>query len=133
LTNVGRPQEAPPLAEKAIRLSPRDPSLGVFYWIIGRAYFFAHRYRDAIPWLRRSVDARPNLWYNRLYLVSAYALSDDEANARAALNEFNGRFAGYTLARVGMHEQEVPNRNPVVGAGLEQFHEGLRLAGMPER
>jgi adenylate cyclase len=133
LTNVGRPQEAPPLAEKAIRLSPRDPSLGVFYWIIGRAHFFAHRYRDAIPWLRKSVDARPNLWYNRLYLVSAYALSDDEANARAALNEFNGRFAGYTLARVGMREQEIPNSNPVVGAGLEQFHEGLRLAGMPER
>ena len=35
LVMVGRPKEAPPLVLKAIALSPRDPVLGVFYWIIG--------------------------------------------------------------------------------------------------
>jgi adenylate cyclase len=36
LAMVGRPDEAPPLALKA---SPRDPAIGVFYWVVGRAYF----------------------------------------------------------------------------------------------
>jgi len=132
LINVGRPKEAPPPVEKAIKLSPRDPSLGTFYWIIGRAHFFAKNYRDAIKWLQQSVDARPNLWYNRLYLVGAYALSQDQAGARKALNDFNGRFPGYTLGQVTSDEQDIPNDNPVVGAGLEELHKGLRLAGMPE-
>ena len=40
LINIGRPADAPPLAEKAIKLSPRDPSIGVFYFIIGKVFFF---------------------------------------------------------------------------------------------
>ena len=85
LVNVGRPKEAPALVEKAIRLSPRDPSLGIFYWIYGRAYFFTGDYRDAVGWLRRSVAARPTVWYNRLYLISAQALSGDENEANKDL------------------------------------------------
>jgi adenylate cyclase len=130
LINVGRPAEAPPLVKKAIELSPLDPSLGVFYWILGRAAFFSGHYADAIDWLRKSVEARPNLWYNRLYLVSAYSLSQHAADARKALSEFNDRFAHYTMARVISHEQGIPNNNPVVTAGLEEFHKGLRVAGM---
>lgn len=133
LINVGRPTEAPPLVMKAIALSPLDPSLGVFYWIIGRAYFFAGHYVDAIDWLQKSVEARPNLWYNRLYLVAAFALSQRGADARTALSEFDNRFPGYTVARVISHEQDIPNNNPVVVAGLEEFHRGLRAAGMVQR
>jgi tetratricopeptide (TPR) repeat protein len=40
LVNLGRPEDAPALVRKAISLSPVDPSLGVFYWIIARAFFF---------------------------------------------------------------------------------------------
>ena len=59
LINLGRPGEASPLVEKAIKLSPRDPSLGVFYWNLGRANFFANQPREAIPWLRKAVELRP--------------------------------------------------------------------------
>jgi adenylate cyclase len=45
LINVGRPKEAAPLVERAIKLSPRDPSLGIFYWIIGKANFFSGSYQ----------------------------------------------------------------------------------------
>jgi TolB-like protein/class 3 adenylate cyclase/Tfp pilus assembly protein PilF len=133
LINVGRPTEAPPLVMRAIELSPLDPSIGVFYWIIGRANFFAGDYADAIDWLQRSVEARPNLWYNRLYLVAAYALSDHTADARKALSEFNNRFHNYTLARVISHEQDIPNNNPVVATGLGKLHDALRAAGMAEQ
>ena len=131
LINVGRPAEAPRLVEKAMALSPRDPGLGVFYWILGRAHFFSKHYPEAIVWLRKSVDARPNLWFNRLYLVSAYTLLHDESAARAALHEFYGRFSGYSLAQVISHEQDIP-ASPFIRVGLEDFHAGLRVAGMPE-
>ena len=62
---VGRPKEAPSLVLKAIGLSPRDPVLGVFYWIIGRAYFVMGDYDNAIVWLRKSVELIPRLWYSR--------------------------------------------------------------------
>jgi TolB-like protein/Tfp pilus assembly protein PilF len=135
LVNVGRPKDAPPLVEKAIKLSPRDPSLGVFYWIIGRAEFFSAHYDNAIVALEKSVGLRQNLWYNRLYLVSAYALTGNQDQARRVLNEFNSdpQFQGYTLERVDLSERANPNDNPIVVAGRQKFHEGLLEAGMAER
>jgi TolB-like protein len=129
---VGRPAEAQPLVEQAIRLSPYDPSIGIFSWIIGRARFFLGQHEEAIVWLRKSVETRPNLWFNRLYLVSACALSDMPDEAARALAEFNRRFPNpvYTLAVVEARERATPNDNPTVIAGRDKFHQGLLLAGM---
>jgi adenylate cyclase len=132
---VGRPAEAPPFVEQAIRLSPHDPSIGMFHWIIGRALFFTGEYQQAIPWFRKSVETRPNLWFNRLYLVSACALADTPEQATRALSEFNRRFSKptYTLAVVKARESATPNDDPTVVAARATFHEGLLRAGMPER
>ena len=59
LVLTGRAKEAPALALKAIRLSPRDPGISVFYWVLGRAYFAMRNYDEAIIWLRKSVAERP--------------------------------------------------------------------------
>jgi adenylate cyclase len=135
LTLMGRPAEAPPLVEQAIRLSPHDPSIGMFHWIIGRAHFFTGEYHQAIPWLRKSVETRPNLWFNRLYLVSACALVDMPEQATRALFEFNRRFPSpvYTVAVVETQESAEPNDDPIVVAARDKFHEGLVRAGMAER
>lgn len=130
LLYLGRPEEAIAEVEKALKLSPRSAQRGMFYWIIGRARFFMRQYAEAIPWLRRSIRLWPHLWYNRLYLVSAYALSRKKAAASRALREFESQFPDYTLARVAQHERTNPNDNPFVVAGRGRFHEGLRLAGM---
>ncbi len=134
LTLVGRPAEAPPFVEQAIRLSPHDPSIGMFHWIIGRALFFTGEYQQAIPWFRKSVETRPNLWFNRLYLVSACALADMPEQATRALSEFNRVFSSppYTLAVVEARESATPNDDPIVVAARAKFHEGLLRAGMPE-
>jgi len=131
---VGRPADAPALVEQAIRLSPHDPSIGMFYWIIGRSLFFTEQYRAAIPWFRKSVESRPNLWFNRLYLVSACILAETPEEARRALSEFNRRFPDpvYTLAVVQEREAATPNDEPTVVAARDKFHEGLRRAGMAE-
>jgi len=99
LIYTGRPKEALPPIETALRISrPDSPLRGMFYWYMGRAHFFTGDYHDAVPWLRKSVEVRPNLWYNRLYLVSACALIEDKIGAETALREFDARFPGYTLA-----------------------------------
>jgi adenylate cyclase len=132
LIYTGRPLEALPRIESAIRISPDSPARGMFDWYMGRAHFFAGNYGDAIPWLRRSVESRGNLWYNRLYLVGSCALTGDRDAAIAALREFDIKFPNYTLARVIASEQTNPNHDPVVVAARDKFHEGLRRAGMPE-
>jgi class 3 adenylate cyclase/TolB-like protein/Tfp pilus assembly protein PilF len=134
LTVTGHPEEAIPLLEQAIRLSPRDPSLGIFFWYVGRSYFFTGHYAQAIPWLRRSVEVRPNLWYNRLYLTAAFALNEEYGEARRTLDSFNARFPvpRYTLQTVLANEKTNPNDNPVAVAARENLHQGLLRAGLPE-
>src|ERR1700751_5432080 len=96
---VGRPNEAPALVKQAVTISPRDPSLGFFYHIMGRAYFQAADYQNAIAWLEKSVRARDNVWYNRAYLISAYALMG-RPEVNAALSEYREKFKDWPLERV---------------------------------
>jgi len=131
LINVGRPLEAPPLVEKAIEFNPRSPSLGMHYWIIGKAHFFAGNYSEAIKWLEKSITLRENLWYNRLYLIGALAVTGRLQQAREALNDLNVKFGPYTLTRVASEELANPNSNDVIVMGRRSLHEGLRAAGMP--
>ena len=134
LMYLGRPEDVRSLIDQAIRLSPRDPSIGIFYWFLGRSAFFMGRYDEAIPWLRRSVEIRPNLWYNRLYLASAHALIGEFDDARATLGDFKRQFAWptYSVAQVISYERANPSNNRVVSAARETFHRGLLGAGMAE-
>jgi adenylate cyclase len=128
---TGRPLEALPQIDAAIRIAPDGPAYGMFEWYMGRALFFAGNYAEAIPHLRRSVEARANLWYNRLYLVSSLALAGDTTAAAAELCEFETAFPDFTVARVIATEQTNPNDNPVVVKARDKFHQGLLGAGMP--
>jgi subtilisin len=131
LINVGRPQEAPPMVEKAIELNPNSPSLGMYYWIIGKAHFFAGNYSESIKWLEKSIVLRGNLWYSRLYLISALAITGQNEKAKEGLNDLNAKFGQYTLTRVASDELANPNNHAVIIAGRRSLHEGLRSAGMP--
>jgi adenylate cyclase len=132
LIYTGRPLEALTSIDAAIRVSrPDSPARPMFFWYMGRAHFFAGNYREAIPWLRRSVEGRGNIWYNRAYLASALALIGEREAAEAALREFDAAFPGFTLARVIATEQTNPNDNSLVVAARQKFHEGLLAAGMP--
>lgn len=135
LVFLGRTKEAPPLVMKAISLSPRDPSIGVFYWIMGRAYFAMKDYDDAIIWLQKSVQARPTLWFSRAHLISAYALTGrlEQDEAQAALTEYREKF--WTKWRLepairDYYAKEIPNHHPNFRASVEELFKGLQLAGI---
>jgi tetratricopeptide (TPR) repeat protein len=136
LVMVGRPKEAPALVLKAIALSPRDPVLGIFDWIIGRAYFVMKDYDNAIVWLRKSVELNPRFWYSQAYLVAAYAHTGrhQKPEGVTALGDFNNAFNGYTVQRIRhMYEKELPHTDPDMQASIQELYSGLRLAGVPEQ
>lgn len=131
---LGRPVEAVPVAEKAVRLSPRDPSIGVFYWVIGRAYFAQANYQEAARWLEKSVVERPNLWFNRAWLIGAYSLSGHDKEARHVLDQFRKAFPDYTLAHIAeIYGKEARHDNPSIQAAAQKLYTGLRQAGLSER
>ena len=133
LVMVGRAKEAPPLVLKAIALSPRDPYMGMFNWVIGRAYFVIGDYENSLVWLRKSVQMSPDRWYNRAYLIGAYALTGrhDQPEARTALSEFNETFSGYTVQRIkDLYEKERVRPDPGIQASIQQLYKGLQLAGV---
>jgi adenylate cyclase len=130
LVLTGRPKEAPALALKAIRLSPRDPGISVFYWVLGRAHFAMRNYDEAIIWLRKSVAER-SVWYSRAHLASAFALSGHAADADATLKEFSSALPGYTLERIQkIYLEEIPNKNPAFQETLQELYKGLQQAGL---
>jgi adenylate cyclase len=130
LLYLGRPDEAIAAVERAMKMSPKSAVRGYFYWVIGRARFFTQQDSEAVTWLQRSVRNWQNVWYNRLYLVSAHAHCGKTPAARRVLNAFSTQFQGYTLARVTENERATPDDHPFVIAGRERFHDGLRRAGM---
>ncbi len=127
---LGRFDEALREIERLIEKSAGTPSLGMFHWIKGRTLFHLERYEEALQPLRQSIASWPDLWYNRLYFVSACAHLGKKNEAKAALEEFKARFPRYTLARVAENEKANPSGHRRVVEGREKFHNGLRLAGL---
>jgi tetratricopeptide (TPR) repeat protein len=64
-----RCREAIPLEEQAIRLSPRNSDIGLWYFRIGQVHLLQSRIDEATAWLEK---ARPTL-----ALASAYALKGE--------------------------------------------------------
>jgi len=133
LVNLGQPKQAIPLLQKALKLDPSPAFAGKAYWIMGKAYFFAVDYPNTIVWLEKSVTARPNLWFNRLYLVAAYVLNHDMANAQKTLNAFNVLFPNYTVEKVIADEEVNPVDDPTTTAGRDALYKALADAGMPAK
>ena len=120
------------LAEKAAQLSPQDPSIGVFLWVKGRAYFTLCDYPKAIEALEESVRARPNLWFTQAWLVAAYALSNKDAEARNALGAFKKTpfSTQFNLDWITQYYKEEQYQNPTLQAASGEVLNGLRKAGL---
>jgi tetratricopeptide (TPR) repeat protein len=128
LVRLGRAKEALPIARHAIELAgPRDQSVGVFYWVLGRVHFVLKNYGEAIHWLQRSVDKRANLWFSGAFLVASYALAGRLEEAGEALRQFYNRgFGWYTPQRIAeIYDTELPNNHLV---RHQELLRGMELA-----
>jgi adenylate cyclase len=122
---------------QAIRLSPRDPNIGLWYFRIGQGRLIQSRFEDAIRWLEKARNALPELPIHHSYLAAAYALHGDAEQAAAELTEAQRRSANYSsIARLKptlSRDAQFQGARPEIRAMFEAtYFAGLRKAGMPE-
>jgi adenylate cyclase len=119
--SLGRFEQAKADAERAMRLSPRDPTIGVFHVIVGDAEISLGHFDAAIEEYRKAIDSgfRPFFAYTNLAAAYAHAGKMDEA--KAALAEARRRNPAITVKWMMEHTPNLP-----------AVFDGLRKAGLPE-
>jgi adenylate cyclase len=132
---LGRPRDALDPVEKAFKVSPRDPDLWNFHYIKGLAYFAMGEYDTAINWLEQSVRLQPGLWFNRAFLISAYAqtkrFAQREAEAEKTLSEYREKFKNWPLPNIQDYFAKIePHPSPGFSATLQELYNGLQMAGV---
>jgi TolB-like protein/Flp pilus assembly protein TadD len=132
---AGSIDQVTPLVEQAIRLSPRDPSIGYFYSLIGTVHLLQSHIDEAIVWFERVRSDIPAHPFVRSRLASAYALRGETERAAAELAEAR-RLVGRDLFASIAHLKAQPGAwlgVPKIRALVEAtYFAGLRKAGMPE-
>ena len=127
---LGRPDRTLEFADEAIRLSPRDPALRIFYFLKGWAFFMKQQYEATINWCRRAEHVDP---FVDLLLAAAFALTGRPAEAKKALDHYRAYplVKTTTVAQLRALQAALAD-NPEWNAWNERFFDGLRKAGMPE-
>jgi TolB-like protein/Tfp pilus assembly protein PilF len=130
---TGSIEEAIPLMEQAIRLSPRDPNIALMYFRIGEVHLLQSHVGEAIPWLEKARSAMPTIAWHHSYLASAHALKGETERAAAELAEarrLRGECSYSSIARLKAGGQfGVPKIRALFEA---TYFAGLRKAGMPD-
>jgi TolB-like protein/class 3 adenylate cyclase/Tfp pilus assembly protein PilF len=130
---TGLIEQAIPLGEQAIRLSPRDPGIGFRYQLIGIVHLLQSRTDEAIVWLEKGRDAMPALPQFHEWLTAAYGLKDETERAAAELAEAR-RLAGEgsysSIAKMlAARSWFAPKTRALYEA---TYAVGMRKAGVPE-
>jgi adenylate cyclase len=122
---VGDWRTAVAWTERAVRLSPVDPSMSYFAAALGAAYFVGERYEDSVEWARRAAHDQPRYLVAHRLLAASLALLGRLDEARSGIPDLLAVAPGYTVAAAAAH-------TPLRGATRERYLDGLRRAGLPE-
>ena len=128
---LGQPQKAIEYVDKAIRLSPRDPILYVFYLVKGFALSLLQEDDQAIDWLRRAGAAAPQWPLPQALLAAELSLTGREAEARDVLKRYLS-LSGTRARTIAQWKGQMPSNNPLFLAYAARLVDGLRRAGLPE-
>jgi TolB-like protein/class 3 adenylate cyclase/tetratricopeptide (TPR) repeat protein len=129
---LGRPEAGIPYIEKAIQLSPRDPTIAENYSTLGACYLLLGDADRAIDLFRKARAANPRLFYVHLWLAGALGFRGDISEAKAGLEEaIKIRPEVNSVARWREYSPWITN--PQHWALREKtLNAGLRLAGFPD-
>jgi tetratricopeptide (TPR) repeat protein len=94
LARLRQPEKGVEHIRYAMRLSPKDPALPIWYEFLGNAQLGTTHYKDAIDSFARSASLAPS--YPRAWagLVAAHALAGDTEKARAGLDKLTALVPG---------------------------------------
>ncbi len=137
---TGAIEEAIPLQELAIRLSPRDPGIGLWYFRIGLVHLVQSHVDEAILWLEKARAAVPGHANLRAALASAYGLKGETEHASSELAEVrmlvgHERFSSIASLKAAGFFAGVPGYfgAPKIRTLFETtYFAGLRQAGVPD-
>jgi TolB-like protein/Flp pilus assembly protein TadD len=128
----GQPEAAIPYVEKAIRLSPHDPNLGIFLAVLGACHLLLEHVDQATDLLRRARAANPRYWYIHFWLAGALGFKGDLDEARTVLGiaiELNPEMSSLARYRT-QHPWEIDPAYLALRA--KTLDVGLRRIGFPE-
>lgn len=130
---VGAIDELIPTQEQAIRLSPRDPQIGLFYSRIGSAHLLRSRTDDAIQWYERARNATPAHPEFRTLLAAACALAGNREHASAELAEARRLVSDDRYDTISRFRAISSwGTSQVASLAEATYFAGLRRAGVPE-
>jgi tetratricopeptide (TPR) repeat protein len=122
LARLGNSEKGIEHVRYAMRLSPRDPALPIWYEFLGNAQLDTTHYKDAIDSFARSASLAPS--YPRAWagLAAAHALAGDAEKASSNLDKLRALAPGVTaeglIKRFGRRKDS-------------RLHAGLGLALLP--
>jgi TolB-like protein len=123
---LGDPVRAIADAERAIRLSPLDPSMWVPYGLLANAHIQLLQHEEAASWARKSLDQhRFNLPAYHVLAASCVHL-DRRSEAEDVVNQLRELDPELTISRLQQIYPVAHYRN------LDVILEGLREAGLPD-
>lgn len=118
---LGRFMQAKADAERAMRLSPRDPFIGLFHNLTGSAELGLGHFDVAVDGYRKAIDSGFRTWFVYAGLSAAYAQAGKIGEAKAALAEARRLNPKLTVKWVIEHT-----------SGIPAYLDGLRKAGLAE-
>jgi adenylate cyclase len=130
---IGLIEEVIPLLKQAIRLSPRDPYISVWYYRIGFVHLLQAHTDEAIFWFEKSAATHTGLATVRAGLASACALKNDIERAKRELAEARRLDGGDRYSSLARLRHAEDFGVPKIRALFEAtYFTGLRKAGVPE-
>jgi TolB-like protein len=126
---MGRGEEVEAHIQEALRLSPRDTRVFIWFMFVGMSKLAIGRDMEAVAWFRRSLEANQNHALSHFHFAVAQALVGDVREARSAAQAGLVLDPGFTIRRYRVNAK---SNNPTYLAKRERFYEGMRIAGVPE-
>jgi tetratricopeptide (TPR) repeat protein len=124
LCYCGRWQEAFEATQRAIRLSPRDPSLAIYHGVAAYAQFVGRNYHEAIALSREAIRHRGDLTGAYRVLTVAAGMAGQIEVAKSALKELRRIQPNISLAWIA---NQLPWKHD---SDREHYLEGFRRAGL---
>jgi adenylate cyclase len=112
-----------------MRLSPRDPKIGVWHDIIGFAEFGLGHYDASIDEYHKALDAGFRVYYVYADLAAALALEGKMEEAKTALAEARRLNPKVSVKDALAHVPDLPF---LFDSQIGKYIFGLRKAGLPE-
>ena len=116
--------------EKAIRLSPNDPSRWNFYILKAESLYYLGEYEDAIVSLKEAIRLRPTSFWCYCHLASSLAGLGRMEEAQAAVQQTLQRKPDLTVAFFS--DSFKSYHSDYLKTYFERYLEHLRKAGLPE-